>query len=96
MSTIASDRSMLLPRECWRRVAEMEVGDLRSVLFLHRRFVLQWLLLHVLDNRNVFYALECDRRQKRFAVMVPVSCDPRPYFQRDSLLDYLCRFVIPY
>ena len=89
MSTIVSDRSMLLPRECWRRVAEMEVGDLRSVLFLHRQFVLQWLLLHVLDDRNVFYALE-------WAVVVPVGCDPRPYTQRDSLLDYLCRFVIPY
>ena len=89
MSTIASDRSMLLPRECWRRVAEMEVGDLRSVLFRHRRFRLHMLLLHVLDERNVFYALE-------WAVVVPVGCDPRPYTQRDSLLDYLCRFVTPY
>ena len=89
MSIIASDRSMLLPRECWRRVAEMEVGDLRSVLFRHRQFALQWLLLHVLDERNVFNALE-------WAVVVPVGCDPRPHTQRDSLLDYLCRFVIPY
>jgi hypothetical protein len=77
-----------LPAQQWRMVAENLSGDDRSELFWHRSFVLQWLLLHQIQSSAAFYSLH--------NAVASQSVDPRAYTERDSLLNYLCTFIIPY